>query len=358
MAETTGQEKTEAPTPNRLRKAREEGNIARSTDLTAALMLLFAIVLLYLFSTRLFESMAGVLHRLLSSVDASNPTRSDDLGPVFDYLLGLIGWTVLPLLIAIAGVGMLVTAGQTGLLLTGKPLVPKFSKLNPLTGFKRLFDARAAIRLVMSLGKVIIISAVATLMIMAEIDAIAALPTMTIAAATAAAAHMTFMLALKLAVLLVILALLDFAFQKYQHTKDMRMTKQEVRQEMKDMDGDPLMKQRRARVARQLAMQRMAQQVPNADVVITNPTHLSIALRYDSDTMAAPRVIAKGADFMAMRIRQIATANGIPLVERKPLARALYSSVEVGDEVPEEHYAAVAEILAYVYRLSGKVATS
>lgn len=357
MAETTGQERTEAPTARRLRQAREEGNVARSTDLTAALMLLASIILLYLLSTRLFESMTAVLHRLLSSVDADNPTRSDDLGAIGSYLLGLMGWTVLPLLIAVAGVGVLVTASQTGLMLTGKPIVPKANRINPLSGVKRLVDARAAIRLVMSLGKVAIISAVATIMIMGEIDAIAALPMMTLGAATAAAAHMTFMLALKLAALLVILALLDFAFQKFQHTKDMRMTKQEVRQEMKDMDGDPLMKQRRARVARQLAMQRMAQEIPKADVVITNPTHLSIALRYDSETMRAPKVIAKGADFMAMRIRQIATANGIPLVERKPLARALYSSAEIGDEVPEEHYAAVAEILAYVYRLSGKVAS-
>ena len=356
MAESTGQEKTEAPTANRLRKAREEGNVARSTDLTAALMLLASVVLLYMISAQLFDAMSAVLYRLLSSTDASNPTRSDDLGSITTYLMNLMGWTVMPFLLAIAGIGMLVTAGQTGLMLTGKPLVPKLSKLNPLAGVKRLFDARAMIRLVMSLGKVIIIATVATVMIMMEIDAIAALPTMTIGAATVASAHMTFMLALKLAALLVILALLDFAFQKYQHTKDQRMTKQELREELKQMDGDPLMKQRRARVARQLAMQRMAQAVPNADVVITNPTHLSIALRYDSENMRAPKVLAKGADFMAMRIRQIATANGVPLVERKPLARALYSSVEVGDEVPEEHYAAVAEILAYVYRLSGKVA--
>ena len=357
MAETSGQEKTEAPTAQRIRKAREEGNIARSTDLTAALMLLTSIILLYMLSSRLFEAMAAVLHRLLSSVDSVNQTRADDLGSVWSYLLGIVSWTVMPLLIGIAGVGLLVTAGQTGLILTGKPLMPKFSKINPLSGVKRLVDARAAIRLVMSLGKVAIISAVAIWMIMAEIDAIAALPLMTLGAATVASGHMTFMLSIKLAGLLVILALLDFSFQKYQHTKDMRMTKQEVRQEMKDMDGDPLMKQRRQRVARQLAMQRMAQQVPQADVILTNPTHLSIALRYDSDSMRAPKVIAKGADFMAMRIRQIATANGIPLVERKPLARALYGSVEIGDEVPEEHYAAVAEILAYVYRLSGKVAS-
>jgi len=356
MAETTGQERSEEPTPRKLRQAREEGNVARSTDLTAAMMLLATIVLLYAFGKRLFEAMGASLHRLIGAVDAQNPTRADDLGSIGSYLVHLLGWTLLPLLVTIAAVGVLITASQTGLMLTGKPIVPKFSKVNPLSGVKRLVDARAAVRLIMSLGKVAIISAIATLLIMMEINEIAALPMMTVGAATATVAHMSFMLALKLAGVLVILALLDFWFQKYQHIKDLKMTRQEVKQEMKDMDGDPTMKQRRARVARQLAMQRTAQQVPNADVVITNPTHLSIALRYDAENMRAPKVIAKGADLMAMRIRQIATANGIPLVERKPLARAMYNSVEVGDEVPEEHYAAVAEILAYVYRLSGRMA--
>ena len=356
MPESTGQDKTEDPTARKLKQAREEGNLARSTDLTAALMLLMTISLLYAFGKRLFEAMGEVIRRMLGSIDATNPTRADDLGPMGSYVMHLLGWTLLPLLITIAGVGLLATASQTGLMLTGKPIVPKFSKINPLSGLKRLFDARAMVRLLMSLGKVGVISAIATLLIMSDIEAIAALPAMTIAAATAVIAQMSFMLALKLAGVLVILAILDFWFQKLQHTKDLKMTRQEVRQELKDMDGDPLMKQRRARVARQLAMQRMAQQVPNADVVITNPTHLSIAMRYDSESMGAPKVIAKGADLMAMQIRQIATANGIPLVERKPLARALYASVEVGGEVPEEHYAAVAEILAYVYRLSGKMA--
>lgn len=356
MAETTGQERSEEPTARRLRQAREEGNVARSTDLTAAMMLLATIVLLYAFGKRLFVAMGESIQRLIGAVDAKNPTRADDLGSIGSYLVHLLGWTLLPLLVTIAAVGVLITASQTGLMLTGKPIVPKFSKVNPLSGVKRLVDARAAVRLVMSLGKVAIISAIATLLIMMEIEAIAALPMMTVSAATATVAHMSFMLALKLAGVLLILALLDFAFQKYQHKKDLKMTRQEVKQEMKDMDGDPTMKQRRASVARQLAMQRTAQQVPNADVVITNPTHLSIALRYDAENMRAPKVIAKGADLMAMRIRQIATANGIPLVERKPLARAMYNSVEVGDEVPEEHYAAVAEILAYVYRLSGRMA--
>ena len=356
MAETGGQEKTEDPTPRRLRQAREEGNVARSTDLTAALMLLASIVMIYLLGARMVEGLASSLQTMLLATHSENPTRADDLQGSFDYLAHIILITVMPLLLATAAVGLAVSAGQVGPMLTGKPLKPRFSKMNPLAGVKRLFDARAGMRLVMSLAKVILIAGVAVVIIVMDIEALAALAAMSALEGFFAGAHMVLMLAVKLSALLIVLALLDFAFQRWQHTRDQRMTKQEVRQDLKDMDGDPMMKQRRARVARQLAMQRMSAAVPGADVVITNPTHLSIALKYDPETMRAPRVVAKGADFMAMRIRQIAAANDIPLVERKPLARALYASAEVGDEVPEKHYAAVAEILAYVYRLGGKMA--
>lgn len=356
MAETTGQEKTEAASPRRRREARQEGNLAKSTDLTAALMLLAGVLLLYFLGTRLMAALTGTLQTMLLSSHASNPTRADDLHAMFLYTGHVLAASLLPMLLVLASVGIFASIGQVGLLLTGKPIMPRFSKINPLSGVKRLFDARAAMRLVMSLGKLIIISAVAIIIIVNDMDKIAVLPAMAVKPAFVLMADMAFWLGIKLAVLLVVLALLDFAFQKFQHEKDLRMTKQEVREELKQMDGDPMMKQRRARVARQLAMQRMAQSVPKADVIITNPTHISIALQYDADSMRAPKVIAKGADLMAMRIRQIAAANGIPLVERKPLARALYASAEVGDEVPEEHYAAVAEILAYVYRLSGRMA--
>lgn len=356
MAETSGQEKTEAPTPRKVRQAREEGNVARSTDLTAAFMMLASVVLMYVLGVRVVEGLSSSLQNMLLGVFSENPTRADDLQATFSYLGHILAITLVPLLLAMAAVGLIVSAGQVGPMLTGKPLKPQFSKLNPISGVKRLFDARAAMRLVMSLAKVILIAGVAVVIIMRDVDEIAALSAMSVLEGFFASADMLFMLAIKLSALLIVLGLLDFAFQRWQHTRDQRMTKQEVRQDMKDMDGDPMMKQRRARVARQLAMQRMAQAVPGADVIITNPTHLSIALKYDPDTMRAPRVVAKGADFMAMRIRQIAAAHDIPLVERKPLARALYSSAQVGDEVPEKHYAAVAEILAYVYRLSGRMA--
>jgi len=179
---------------------------------------------------------------------------------------------------------------------------------------------------------------------------------MSAAPAFAAGAWMVFELAVVLAVILIVLAAADLWYQRWQHTEDLKMTRQEVKQDMKNMNGDPEMKQRRARVARQLALQRAGSAVPAADVIVTNPTHYAVALKYDNDTMGAPKVVAKGADFMALQIRKLAAVHGIPLVERKPLARALYANVEVGQEVPEEHYAAVAEILAYVYRISGKAA--
>ena len=163
-----------------------------------------------------------------------------------------------------------------------------------------------------------------------------------------------FELGIKLAAALIILALLDYAWQRYKHERDLRMTKEEVKDEMRSMEGDPNIKRRRRQVQLQIAMQRLQKDVPTADVVVTNPTHIAVAVRYDTETMIAPRVVAKGADYMALRIRQIASEFGIPIVEKKPLARALYESVEPGDYIPERFYRAIAEILAYVYELTGR----
>ena len=208
----------------------------------------------------------------------------------------------------------------------------------------------------MSLGKVILLAGIAAVVIYLDLQKVLHASELAVGPAYVVAAEMVYRLALILAVVLLVLALLDYLFQKWQHSRDLRMTKQEVREEMKRMDGDPMVKQRRARVARQLALQRVGQAVPQADVVVTNPTHFAVALKYDSATMTAPKVVAKGADFMALRIRQLAMTHGVPLIERKPLARALYANVEVGQEVPQEHYTAVAELLAYVYRVGEKAA--
>jgi flagellar biosynthetic protein FlhB len=242
---------------------------------------------------------------------------------------------------------------QVGVLVTFKPLIPKFSKLSPISGFKNLFSMRGLMRLGMSVTKVGIVSAVATVCIKWDMPKVLALIHLDAAALLAAAAGLVWSLAIKIAAVLLILGLLDLAYQKWQNHQEMKMSKQEVKDEFKRMEGDPMIKQRRAQVARQIAMQRLGHDVPKADVIVTNPTHFAVALQYDGSKMAAPKVVAKGADYLALRIRQIAVMHNIPIVERPPLARGLWRAVEVGQEIPASFYAAVAEILAYVYRLGG-----
>ncbi|MEM7626421.1 MAG: flagellar biosynthesis protein FlhB [Planctomycetota bacterium] len=353
MAET-GQDKTEDATPRRRTEARNEGNVPKSQDLTAALMLLAAVIGLEVLGLRVFSGMRNTMQIMLSGAHTENATRLGDLGAIGAFTVRATVVMLAPIALVVMGVGLIACVGQVGFLITGKPLVPSAKKLNPVKGLQQLVSARSGVRLVLSIGKFVLIGAVAGLVMFEDMEAILHLAELDTLAAFAVAARMVLNLGFILCALLVVLAIADLAFQRWQHSKDLKMTKHEVKQEMKNMDGDPMVKQRRARVARQLAMQRMAQAVPNADVIVTNPTHFAIALKYDSKTMQAPRVIAKGADFMALRIRQIAALNGVPLVERKPLARALFAGVEVGQEVPQEHYAAVAEILAYVYRLGGQ----
>lgn len=358
MAESAG-EKTEAPTPRRLSEAREDGNIARSTDLTAAASLLAGVILLDVLGMRILDAMRLTLESMIRYPAGGNPTRADDVTSLVTYGGKLAAMSVGPVALAIAGVALLVTLMQTGILFTAKPLQPNLNKLNPLKGLSQFVNARAGMRLVMSLAKVGLIAAVSGWVIWTDLPKARGLAWLAPLPMLGAAAALVYDLALKLAALLLVLALLDWWYQKWQHIKDLRMTKEEVKDEMKRMEGDPLVKQRRARVARQLALQRIGASVPHADVVVTNPTHFAIAIKYDGTTMTAPKVTAKGADFMALRIRQLAIAHGVPLVERKELARALYKSVEVGQEVPPQFYTAIAEILAYVYRLSGrKLATA
>lgn len=348
------QEKTEQPTARRLEKAREEGNVAKSMDLTAALVLLAGVLIMALLGERIFFMMGHTVRAMIAGEHGANPTRPDDLMGMVNFGSVAVTHSLVPMLVILFGLGVVALILQVGLNITLKPLAPNLNKMNPITGVKRLFDARALMRLVMSLLKIILICIVVFIQIWIDMPWISHIGELDVAQAFAASAQLVFSLSIKLAVLLLILGLIDYIYQRWQTHQDLKMTKQEVKDEMKQMEGDPLTKQRRTRVARQLALQRLGQAVPNADVVVTNPTHFAIALKYDSATMRAPKVVAKGADFMALRIRQIAAAHGVPIVERKPLARALYANVEIGDEVPPEHYTAMAEILAYVYRLSDR----
>lgn len=353
MAETD-QEKTEAPTQRRRDEAREEGQVAKSQDLTAALAMVAAAFLLWMLGMRMLTSMRQTMAAMLSGEQSANVARVDDVVNVLAYAAARVAEACGPLLLAMAAVVLLAGMLQVGILVTGKPLTPRLSKLSPLQGVKNLFNARAGMRLVMNLAKTAAIAVVAVVVIGWQMPRILLLATLDPLPMFKGACELVFMLSLALAAILLVLGVSDYAFQRWQRDRDLRMTKQEIKEELKRMEGDPLIKQRRGRVARQLALQRINQAVPRADVIVTNPTHFAVALQYDRQTMAAPKVVAKGADYLAMRIRHLAAAHGVPMVERKELARALYAAVDVGQEVPPQFYGAVAEILAYVYRVSGR----
>mgnify|MGYP002011465966 CR=1 FL=1 len=243
---------------------------------------------------------------------------------------------------------------QVGFLLAPKSITPKASKLNPLEGAKRVFGMSAFVKAGLDSLKVALVLCVVILTVNGMHDKVMLLPMLPLPAALLAVGELMMQLALRIALVLLILGLLDYLWQKHRHKEGLKMTKQQVRDEFKQMDGDPQLKQRRMQFARQLAQQRISSAVPKADVIVTNPTHISVALQWDQATMDAPVVVAMGADHLALRIRQIAMQHSVPILERKPLARALYAQVNVGDEIPHDLYQAVSEVLAYVYRLEGR----
>jgi flagellar biosynthetic protein FlhB len=259
-----------------------------------------------------------------------------------------------PIMLAVMVAAFLATGIQVGFHANLSRLAPKLSKLNPIQGFGRLFSGQNWMQLVMNLLKLTLIGGIAYNEIQNQIPVILSLSGVDFPQNFVMAAEMIYSLAWRIAMALLILAAADWIYQKWKFERDIRMSKQEIKDEAKNMEGDQGIKGRRRQLARKMIMQRIHRDVPTADVVVTNPTELAIAIKYDQDNMGAPRVVAKGAGFLAQRIRQVAVANGVPIIERKPLAQALYKTVDVGQEVPPEFYQTIAEILAYVYELAGK----
>lgn len=352
MADDKG-EKTEDPTPRRREEARQEGQIAKSQDLAAAVTLLGGMIALNVLGTDILKKLLNGLAFFFGHGDRVMPT-SDQFTELVVMAGKLVSGIVLPIMAALVVLSIIVNLIQTGLLLTLKPLEPKLEKLDPISGAKRLVSLRSFVRLLMSIGKMVIVAGVAYLTVSSQLKQIVYAMGLDHWAIFGLAANLVFTLAVRLGLVLLILAILDYIYQRYRHEQDLKMTKEEVKEEMRRMEGDPVVKQRQRRVQQQLAQQRMREAVPQADVVVTNPTELAIAIKYDAESMAAPKVVAKGADLMATRIRRIAIEHGVPIVERKPLAQALYRTVEIGDEVPPQFYKAIAEILAYVYELTGR----
>lgn len=355
MAEDMG-EKTEMPTPKRLAEARNKGQTAKSQDLGGAIGLAAATVLCVAFGAHLMRTFHTLMGKTLGD-DAVTPLS--DLGGMEAALRWTLGQGLIaavPILVIaflVAYVGQLI---QVGLLFTLKPIKPDLNRMNPVAGLKKLFNKRNLVKTVVNTLKLVVVLVVAFLVLSTRIQAVLSLPALTAGQAAMEVLELALIVAVWLVLVLLLLAVLDFIYQRWQHQQDLKMTKFQVKDERRSHEGDPETKKRRFQMAAEIAMQRARAGVPTADVVVTNPTHFSVAIKYDGERMNAPRVIAKGVDHMALQIRSIARTSSVPIVERPPLARALYWGVEEGEEVPPEMYEAVAEVLAFVYRLNNEQA--
>lgn len=349
----SAQDRTEAPTPRRREEARNRGQIARSTDLSAAVVLLGALVLLHTSGRQILGRLIEVTRFCLGDSGPSSVSPSGLTLTLASALRECAGM-VLPLMLVVFVLALVTAFAQVGVLFTFTPLKPSLDKLNPITGLTRMFSGRSFVHLLMGIAKTALLAGVTYLTVKGRAGALLHASGLDHLALVALASDMVFTLGIRLAIILLVLAIIDYIYQRWRTERDLRMTREEVKEELKRMDGDPLIKRRRREMQMQLALQRIKAAVPKADVVVTNPTELAIVLQYDADTMKAPKVTAKGADLLAKRIRELAIEHGVPIVERKPLAQALYKSVEVGQEIPAQFYKAVAEILAYVYELAGK----
>lgn len=343
-------EKTERATPKRRGDARKEGNIPKSPELTSALAFVAAVVAIRLFGPNIWHVWESQFTSGLTRAATESLTQKSVSNLGANVLLDFVK-LVLPIVGIAGAVGILVAYAQVGQVFLPNMLIPKFSKILPTEGFKRLFSARALAEAAKSLLKLSIVGGIAYASVGGVIRQVALATDFSILALPGLLGTIAFRLAIEIAGLMVALAGADAVWQRFEYERGLRMSKQDIKDEHKQEEGDPKIKSNIRKRGYALAFRRMMQAVPEADVVITNPTHFAIALQYVSGKMVAPVVVAKGQDELARRIKQVATEAAVPLVENRPLAHALYENVEIGQPVPKDLYAAVAEVLAHVYRL-------
>lgn len=346
-------ERTEEPTPKRLSDAREKGQVATSREVTN----LFALAGATLLVSFLIPDLTADLKRVLIVFFEQPHLITLEGGGIVRLLARLTMQVALLLALPFLFLCAMAIAAnylQNGLLFSAEPLKPDLGKLSPLKGAKRIFSTHALVEFGKSLAKFVIVGVMVLWIVWPQLRGIEAMVTLPTAALAQKIHEIVLALVSAVTAVMAVVAGADWAFQRYKHRKSLRMTRQEVKDEHKSSEGDPEVKARLRQLRRERSRRRMMAAVPEADVVVTNPTHFAVALRYDPQSMAAPRVVAKGVDAMARRIREIATEHDVPLVENPPLARALYASVEVDAEVPEAHYRAVAEVISYIWRIRGK----
>jgi flagellar biosynthetic protein FlhB len=353
MAEESFQEKTESATPRRRQKAREEGQVAKSNEIASVLVLLVGISVLFMFSAYFYPKLERVIQGIaqfqeIPAVD--KPFCIYLLKRSVTYFLVF----VLPVMGAVFIAAFIANYAQVGFHISGKAITPKLSKFDIVKGFGRLFSLRSLVDLAKTIIKLAVIGSVAYIAVKGEVADILKLYNEDVAYIFLFILKGFLKIFIWVLIVMIVVAVADYSYQKWQLEKDMRMTKQEVKEEHKDTEGDPLVKSRIRSLQQQAARKRMMSSVPDADVVVTNPTHLAVAIQYDPLKMNAPKVVAKGAGLVARRIREIAKEHHVPVVENKELARNLYKAIDVGETVGSEFYKGIAELLAYVYKLKGK----
>lgn len=344
-------EKTEEPTAKRQNEAREKGQIARSQELSTAFVLIAGFWALKAIGGSVYREIVGFCSYVFGHLDQGIST--ENIMNLFLSIMLVLAKTALPIMLVIMVTGLAINLFQSGINFTTQPLEFKPEKLNPINGFGRIFSKRSLVELIKSLFKIIVIGFFVFLYLKSEILQMPKLIYLDIAQGLAFIGSVIFDLAFQIIGVIFVMAVSDYAYQKWQHMQDLMMSKQEVKEEFKQTEGDPQIKGKIKQKQRQMAMQRMMREVPKADVIVTNPTHFAVALKYEKG-MTAPVVVAKGMDLVAQKIKKIAKEAGVVIVENPLLARALYAAVDVGGLVPQELYKSVAGVLAYVYRLKHK----
>ena len=356
MPESSGQEKTEPATPKKRQDARKKGQVAQSKEISSAMILMVSLGFFYFAGSWMFLNLSEIITGTYANLNSLRFANVGDASALALKLASKLMSILLPFLVPLLVAGCVANIFQVGFKITTEAMTPKFSKLNPISGMKRFVSLRSLVELAKSIVKILFIGSIAYFLVKSDMQAFPALSQQEVGQILVFIARVSLKICFFVCLAIIILAVLDFLYQRWQHEEDLKMTKQEVRDERKQTYGDPKVKARIRSVQMEMAKRRMMEAVPEADVVITNPTQLAIALKFDAEEMIAPRVLAKGAGYVAQRIREIADENQIPIVEEKPLAQALFKMVEIGDYIPAELYRAVAEVLAYVYRLKGMYA--
>lgn len=350
-------EKTEEPTAKKLEDARKKGQVMRSTEVVTAATLLVFFLMLKVFVGFIGNRFISSFHKTLGSIGdyTSEPFNTNMARTIIHSSLWDIVVAAFPIMIAGFVVTIVSILFQVKWKVTTEPLKPKFDKFNPVSGMKRLFSKDKIMDLLKSTAKVIILAYVVYSYLKDQWPLIFKMYSYTLPQAIAVIGDTVISVGIRISLFFAAIAVFDLFYQKWKFHQDMMMSKQEVKDEYKNSEGDPKIKSQQRQRMQQASQRRMMQDLPNADVVITNPTHLAVAIRYDKEAHEAPVVVAKGADYLAQKINDVARANAIEIVENKPLARMLYHNVEIGAEIPPELYQMVAEVLAYVYSLQGRV---